>query len=200
MEITMDKNYIVKAARDNEEGIREYYKNSKYNYVITENGKPLCWKNGCPVVYGDVVDATYEISTWREPFKNVSVVNEREILDTFCKEEVEKAIKEEDENIFLTDTGNNHDEHLVKKLNDLWRKAHIENDTRRLRNFEIILKALYKRDANEILNNERFGWGDDMTEEKVYDKMCTAWVSLSYDYLKGVADDGDLETIITFVR
>lgn len=200
MGIKMDKNYIVKAARDNEEGIREYYNNSKYNYVVTEGGKPLCWRNGCPVVYGDVTDAAYEISSWREPFKNVSVVTEREILDTFCKEEVEKAIKEEDESIFLTDTSNNHDEHLVNELNDLWRKAHIENDTRRLKNFEIILKALYKRDANEILNNERFGWGDDMTEEKVYDKMCCAWVSLSYDYLKGVADDGDLSTIINFVR
>lgn len=196
----MDKNYIVKAARDNEEGIREYYNNSKYNYIIIGYGKPLCWKNGCPIVYSDVTDATYEIRCWHKPFKNVSVVTEREFLDTFCKEEVEKALKEEDESIFLTDTGNNHDEHLVKELNDLWRKAHIENDTRRLRNFEIILKALYKRDANEILNNERFGWGDDMTEEKVYDKMCTAWVSLSYDYLKGVADDGDLETIINFIR
>lgn len=200
MEITMDKNYIVKAAKDWEHTIRGYYENSKYNYVITENGNPLCWKNGCPMVFGDVTGATGEISNWREPFKNVSVVTEREILDTFCKEEVEKAIKEEDESIFLIDAYNNHDEHLVNELNDLWRKANIENDTRRLKNFEIILKALYKRDANEILNNERFGWGDDMTEEKVYDKMCCAWVSLSYDYLKGVADDGDLSTIINFVR
>ena len=87
MEITMDKNYIVKAAKEFEHTIRGYYENSKYNYIITENGKPLCWKNGCPMVFGDVTDATYEISSWREPFKNVSVVTEREILDTFCKEE-----------------------------------------------------------------------------------------------------------------
>lgn len=200
MEITMDKNYIVKAARDNEEGIREYYNNSKYNYIITEEGNPLCWKNGCPMVFGDVTDAIAEISNWREPFKNVSVVTEREILDAFCKDEVKKAIEEEDKSIYLTDTYNGHDNVLVDKVNELWRNAHIKKDTRVLKNFEIILKALYKRDAREILNNERFGWDENATEESVYDKMCCAWVSLSYDYLKGVADDGDLETIINFVR
>ena len=200
MEITMDKNYIVKAAKEFEHTIRGYYENSKYNYIITENGKPLCWKNGCPMVFGDVTDATYEISSWREPFKNVSVVTEREILDTFCKEEVEKAIDEEDKATFLTDAYNGHDNVLVDKINELWRNARINKDVRVLKNFEIILKALYKRDAKEILNNERFGWDENATEESVYESMCAAWVSLSYDYLKGVADDQDLETIINFVR
>lgn len=200
MEITMDKNYIVKAAKEFEHTIRGYYENSKYNYIITENGKPLCWKNGCPMVFGDVTDATYEISSWREPFKNVSVVTEREILDTFCKEEVEKAIEEEDKATFLTDAYNGHDNVLVDKINELWRNARINKDVRVLKNFEIILKALYKRDAKEILNNERFGWDENATEESVYESMCAAWVSLSYDYLKGVADDQDLETIINFVR
>ena len=200
MEITMDKNYIVKAAKEFEHTIRGYYENSKYNYIITENGKPLCWKNGCPMVFGDVTDATYEISSWREPFKNVSVVTEREILDTFCKEEEEKAIDEEDKATFLTDAYNGHDNVLVDKINELWRNARINKDVRVLKNFEIILKALYKRDAKEILNNERFGWDENATEESVYESMCAAWVSLSYDYLKGVADDQDLETIINFVR
>lgn len=196
----MDKNYIVKAAKDWEHTIRGYYENSKYNYVITENGNPLCWKNGCPMVFGDVTDATGEISNWREPFKNVSVVTEREILDTFCKEEVKKAIDEEDKATFLTDAYNGHDNVLVDKINELWRNARINKDVRVLKNFEIILKALYKRDAKEILNNERFGWDENATEDSVYDNMCAAWVSLSYDYLKGVADDQDLEIIINFVR
>ena len=88
----------------------------------------------------------------------------------------------------------------MDKINELWRNARINKDVRVLKNFEIILKALYKRDAKEILNNERFGWDENATEESVYESMCAAWVSLSYDYLKGVADDQDLETIINFVR
>ena len=108
----------------------------------------------------------------------------------------------------IMDTGNCHDEALVKEINLKWLKFK--------RFFRPILVALYTRDIDEITDHDAFKisewleWpeyseGCDTDDWKPYNKRCLDdmvlnWDSFADNYLMHIADDQDLETILTFVR
>lgn len=92
----------------------------------------------------------------------------------------------------MNDT-NNHDKELVKLVNDIF------NDNSRRDSFVAILDTLLDRDedeVNEMLSYKRpFAYGsffEGLKEEQIY--------SLIHEYLMHVADDMDLQTIISFCR
>lgn len=90
----------------------------------------------------------------------------------------------------IMDATNGHDKDLVRDINVRWVEDHDM--------FEPIMKALYRRDVDEIFKCEEFGWEDDI--EEVSELMEQHWAFHAPTYLKYVADDQDLETIIKFVR
>lgn len=90
----------------------------------------------------------------------------------------------------IMDTTNGHYKDLVRDINVRWVEDHDM--------FEPIMKALYRRDVDEIFKCEEFGWEDDI--EEVSELMEQHWAFHAPTYLKYVADDQDLETIIKFVR
>ena len=108
----------------------------------------------------------------------------------------------------IMDSGNGHDKHLVEQINEKWLKF---KDF-----FKPILIALYTRDINEITDSDSFKipkWlefpeystGCDLGEWGPYNKKCLAdmterWDLFADNYLQHIADDQDLETILTFVR
>lgn len=94
------------------------------------------------------------------------------------------------ESFGIMDDANGHSKDLVRDINVRW----VEDRDM----FEPIMKALYRRDADEIFKCEEFGWEDDM--EEVNELMEQHWAFHAPTYLKYVADDQDLETIIKFVR
>lgn len=103
---------------------------------------------------------------------------------------------------------NSHDAVLVKKINVLW--AERKNE------FQPILCALYYRDIDEITDSDAFQipkwleWkeyndgvrtGDwSAYNDRAYADMQTRWDDYAENYLAHIADDGDLETIIDFLR
>lgn len=94
------------------------------------------------------------------------------------------------ESFGIMDDANGHDKDLVRDINIRW----VEDREM----FEPIMKALYRRDADEIFKCEEFGWEDDI--EEVNELMEQHWAFHAPTYLKYIADDQDLETIIKFVR
>jgi hypothetical protein len=120
----------------------------------------------------------------------------------------------------VMDCGNGHNPELVKRINDAWNK-YIEG-------FKPILCALYERDINEITDAECFRldrWfpyendgkncsddfkkaynkGYDMHDWSDFNKLALEdmkreWDLFAENYLMHIADDGDLETILSFVR
>lgn len=90
----------------------------------------------------------------------------------------------------IMDTTNGHNKDLVRDINIRWVEDH--------EMFRPILLALYERDAEEIYKCEAFEWGDGVEEVKGY--MEQYWSLHAPTYLKYVADDQDLKTILTFVR
>ena len=192
----MKTNYFYQAAKENNVSVKEYLSTAEYNYVIVEGDKVVTWNsNDCPVIFGDYGDAVAELSNWCAPIRNVSIITEKEMLETYCKKDYEEGLKyndyEEIMNIY-----NAHNPQLVKTINKLWNVARDR--------FRIILVALMERDAEEMLNGMNsccFGW--DETADVEYVRLCVTgnlWEDYAYDYLMHVADDGDLETIINFIR
>lgn len=99
----------------------------------------------------------------------------------------------------IMDTTNAHNKDLVKKINDLWNSP-------KQPNFELIMLALMNRDLNEMYDKNIFGEASDPDVEAFFDNCVDAdyleanWEMLTEYYLMRVADDGDLETIINFIR
>lgn len=186
--MNFNKTYFKQVAKELGETIAEYYKNSAENFIIIEGDKVIMWRGTYdPVIFGSIEDALEELGEW-ETIKNVSVITEKELLDTYCADELKAALKAEGG---IMDTTNGHNPKLVAQINDLWD----ENKEK----FKPILQALYERDEDEIFNAECFDWGmlekGDMAIRLIFE-----WEVYAYDYLQHIADDGDLETIIKFIR
>ena len=108
----------------------------------------------------------------------------------------------------IMDTLNGHSIELVEKINDAWRKGKKE--------FEIILKALYERDIDEITDSDAFQithwvgswqWNEGCRNNnwEPYMEMALAdmkehWEDYAENYLMHIADDADLESIIAFIH
>ena len=108
----------------------------------------------------------------------------------------------------IMDTLNAHNPELVAKINAAW----IEKKNK----FEWIMKALYDRDIDEITDHDAFqykewldtmqyehgkltgDWSDYMT--MALEDMWCCWSDYAQNYLMHIADDGDLETILGFLR
>ena len=104
--------------------------------------------------------------------------------------------------------GNGHSTELVEKINDAWRKHK--------QSFEIILKALYERDIDEITDSDAFQiakwvgswqWNEGCRNDNwtPYMDMALAdmkehWEDYAENYLMHIADDADLEAIIAFMH
>lgn len=91
----------------------------------------------------------------------------------------------------IMEATNSHNPVLTAQINILWNTKREE--------FGIILKALYKRDFRDIINDEIFA-GLPADEAKAYSDLQINWESHAGDYLTFIADDSDLETIINFIR
>ena len=194
------KDYIVRAAGENGKSVKSYYEDSKYNYVILEGHSVITWDNDYPVIYGSKEDAIDELKEWGTNIRNISIITERELLDCHCANEVKTAIEEEEkenadsDEVMLTyfmNPYNQHSKELVLKINRLWKK-----DKSR---FRPILVALYDRDLKEIYDADSF-MGLPIGEDNAFAELQTNWEEHAYNYLMHIADDGDLETIITFIR
>lgn len=185
----MKRDYFVQAAKGCGQSVKEYYDDSEYNYVIIEGLTPICWTDDdTPQVYSSAEDALYELSNWRVPLRNVSIVTERELIDSFCLTEMQAALAEVEE---VMDDTNSHDSRLVARINDLWAEDKGK--------FRPILRALYQRDLNEIADSDAFGWnGESLATKKR--QLDDAWSYFATPYLKRVADDQDLVTIINFIN
>ena len=84
----------------------------------------------------------------------------------------------------IIDTYNAHDEELVRKINDAWKKEAYH------RLFGTILLALLYRDNMEY--EEKFGEIMDYSEEYA--------MNHAHEIMEGVCDDLDLEMILKFIR
>ena len=195
------KDYFIKAAEDNNVSVKEYYESSNVNYVIIEGNSVIRWEDDSPVIFGDIGDAVAEIGNWCETFRNVSVIKERELIDGYCKKEMDKAIKLEelkyedsDERMltYFMNPYNAHNKELVLLINRLWKKN--------CGKFRPILVALYDRDLEEIKNADSFANLGKGGFEDEYTELFVNWREHAYNYLMHIADDSDLETIINFIR
>jgi hypothetical protein len=108
----------------------------------------------------------------------------------------------------VMDTTNGHNPELVKKINIAW--------SEKCEKFYPILCALYERDIDEITNSDAFQlpeWIDSDEHHKgvvtgdwseyntmALNQMKKEWDFFAINYLQHIADDTDLETILTFIR
>ena len=191
----LKKDYFISASKSICKSIASYYEDSKVNFVLVEKGEIIMWKDGSPVIYGEKDAVLEELSNW-DSVANVCIKTERWLIDTYCKDELKKALdkeKFESENALnsFINPRNGHDEKLVRLINLLWAKN--KNA------FGVILIALFKRDFNEIINADSFA-GLPSDEIDAWFSLSINWEVNAYNYLMHIADDGDLETIINFIR
>lgn len=189
------KDYFVNAAKELGETIVEYLNNAKCNYVILEGEDVMVWrKENTPVIFGSMDEVGQELSNWETPIKNISILTEQEFITTYCGKEMDIALiaeKKAEIANYPMNTRNGHADELVEKINLLWDKD--------VKKFEPILVALYKRDIKEIHDADSFA---DLPNN-VHTALATLIVNWQYyaeNYLMHIADDGDLETIINFIR
>lgn len=86
-----NKKYFVTASEEWGESVAEYYAKTPYNYVIIEGGDKdfvVKWNNDCPVIFGSIDDALDELRNWMGGIRNVSIITEKEFIDTYCKDEL----------------------------------------------------------------------------------------------------------------
>lgn len=102
-----------------------------------------------------------------------------------------KLIRAREAGEIIMDDTNSHNSKLVDTINDLWKKSWGEKDGGRL---AIILKALMKRDTQEMLDK---GY---VSSEDAMPVALANYQHYAYDYLMHIADDMDLQTIIFFMR
>ena len=190
------KDYFVNAARELGETISDYLNNSKYNYVILDGEDVVVWrKENTPCIFGSMDEVAQELTNWATPIKNISILTEQDLLTKYCQKEMDIAIiaekKAELAKMYPMNTSNGHAEELVDLINKLWNKN--------MSKFEPILVALYKRDINEIYNADSFA---DLPNNKdsALALLIVNWENHAENYLMHIADDGDLETIINFIR
>lgn len=91
----------------------------------------------------------------------------------------------------IIDTTNNHNPELVAKINIAW------NEKREM--FFPILCALYKRDAQEILDSDAFTFPKYDIDD-AYLHLSANWDIEAYNYLQHIADDTDLECILNYLH
>lgn len=85
----------------------------------------------------------------------------------------------------IMDTNNAHDPKLVEYINYIW--------CRKSKSFYPIIKALCERDIDEINDKREDAILNDLNDERYF-------ADAVQFYLMQCADDGDLETIINFIR
>ncbi len=109
---------------------------------------------------------------------------------------------------WIMDTTNGHSPELVDKINKAWSK--------KKEKFHDIIVALYRRDIDEITDSDAFQYepwkstseykkGVETGDWSLYNRMALEflehnWENEAYNYLMHVADDLDIETILSFVR
>ena len=88
---------------------------------------------------------------------------------------------------------NSHNVELVKQINYAWE---IKKE-----NFKHILLTLMRRDIEEMVDKNIFGEASDVEEsyEELFKKCENDWEEYVYYYLMRVADDADLELILSMV-
>lgn len=190
------KDYFVNAAKELGETIVEYLNNAKCNYVILEGEDVMVWrKENTPVIFGSMDEVGQELSNWETPIKNISILTEQDLLTKYCQKEMDIAIlaekKAEIAKNYPMNTTNGHEDELVEKINLLWDKD--------MTKFEPILVALFKRDINEIYNADSFADLPNNVDAALA-TLIVNWQNYAENYLMHIADDGDLETIIYFIR
>lgn len=194
------KDYFVNAAKELGETILEYLNNAKCNYVILEGEDVVVWrKENTPIVFGSMDDVAEELSNWATPIKNISILTEQEFITQYCGKEMDIALiaekkaeqAKEVSSYWPMDTTNGHNPELVAKINKLW-----DSDFQK---FGYILSALYRRDIVEIYNADSFS---DLPNDidAALSVLIVNWSNYGPNYLQHIADDGDLETIINFIR
>ena len=89
------KDYFVAVAEELEISVSDYYKHSKYNYVIIEDGDWLFTWDGdnTPVIYGGMVDVEQELEG--EDMSKFTIMTEKDFIDTYCKDEITIALANE---------------------------------------------------------------------------------------------------------
>ena len=208
--------YFVRASEEWNESVLEYYNKTPYNYVIIDNGNVITWEDGNPVIYGDKEDAINELCNWSGNITNVSIITEREFVDTYCKDEIYQQLKAEADakaeaekaSSTIMDEGFSHNQDLVKKINEAWRTKREE--------FKPILCALYRRDIDEITSEDGFmeeRWtsseeyriGEETKDwskyfDLVLNDMVAEWDFWAYQYLMQIADDTDLICILNYLH
>ena len=215
--VEFKKDYFVSASKDFNESVANYYDKTPYNYVIIEDGRPIVWaSNQCPIIFGSIQDALYELECWATPIRNVSIINEREFIDEWCKDELTKALDDEKPKGIMWSIS--HDAELVRQINNAWDKNK--------RGFKEILCALYARDIEEITDADSFQidrWRPDQADgctdeivkafndgiragdwerynELALKDMVREWDMFANNYLEHIADDCDLECILNFLH
>lgn len=96
------------------------------------------------------------------------------------------------EKIGIMDTTNGHNPNLVSKINTRWAEGKEK--------FRSILVALYDRDLDEILNADSFAYDKWTSKDIAFADLQTDWDKHAPNYLQHIADDGDLEAILNFVK
>lgn len=91
----------------------------------------------------------------------------------------------------IMDATNNHNPELVAKINIAW-------NTKREQFFPIMC-ALYKRDAQEILDSDAFTF-PKYDADDAYHYLKDNWDIEAYNYLQHIADDTDLECILNYLH
>ena len=93
----------------------------------------------------------------------------------------------------VMDTTNGHNPKLVAKINIAW------NEKREM--FFPIMCALYKRDIEEIMDNDAYAWlPEAWSRGNVYNYLAKHWEAETPNYLQHIADDADLECILNYLH
>ena len=94
----------------------------------------------------------------------------------------------------IMDVYNAHNPKLVAAINAAW------NNINKHDYFGVILRALYCRDADEILFSDAFSFPESADTDEVERILCKDWENHAYNYLMHIADDADLECILNFLH
>ena len=165
------------------------------------------FKVGDYVLYYDAIYAITDVAAngYRVSFVGGDTRGEiRSSIGFMSEGKMEKLVGYDE---VMHEWGDTHNAALRSRINYEW------NTNREL--FGIVLKGLYKRDIEEITDHDAFqipGWlrlpeykkGCDTGDWTDYNavvlrKMTDAWDFYAETYLSHIADDGDLELIISFI-
>lgn len=164
------------------------------------------FKVGDYVLYYDAIYAITDIAAngYRVVFVGGDSMYKCALIGFLQEGKMEKLVGYDE---VMNGWGDTHNAALRSMINYEW------NTNREL--FGIVLKGLYKRDIDEITDHDAFqipGWlrlpeykkGCDTGDWTDYNavvlrKMTDAWDFYAETYLSHIADDGDLELIISFI-